>query len=295
MLRRPISALALKKIYRVVLIISAILFIGEVDIQAKEKKALTASDSAAFETWERFSVHGGGFLAGLSSGMVIGSKQLGIGVGLNLEDALGLKTNDFVFRGGMLYRFGHRRRHNFRFSYFGFYRSATKVLETDLEIGDEIYPIGTELTSKFNLQIFKGAYDYSFFMDDRFDFGISIGLFIMPISFTRSTINQGHRVTDFTAPLPVIGLRTDFSVSPRFMIKQSIHLLYLEIGQLKGNITDYNFLLEYNAWKHFGFGLGINTYVLKITAMSEKNNFFDFGGQVEMNYTGLIIYAKFSF
>jgi len=283
-----------KKI-RIVLIVSAILVIGNADAYAKERKPLTARDSSSFETWERFSVHAGGFLAGLSSGMIIGSRQLGVGVALSLENALGLKTNDFVFRGGMLYRFGRRQRHSFRFNYFGFYRSATKVLESDIEFEDETYPIGTELTSKFNLQILKGSYDYSFFMDDRFDLGVSIGLFVMPISFSRTALFQSEKVTDFTAPLPVIGLRTDFSISPKFMIKQSVHLLYLKIGDIKGKIADYNILLEYNAWRHFGFGLGVNTYDFKISVLSEKNNFFDFGGQVKMDYTGLIIYAKYSF
>jgi len=292
---RSTSAFTIGKICRIVLIISAILIFVKVDVHAKEKKPLTAKDSLAIETWERFSVHAGGFLAGLSSGMTFGSKQYGVNVGIDFEDAFGLSSNKFVFRGGMLYRFGKRRRHKVNFNYFGFFRSSRKVLESDIVIGDEVYPMGTELKSTYNLQIFQTAYYYSFFMVDRFDLGVSLGLYVIPTKLSRSDMSENESKTEFTAPLPVIGFRTAFSITNKFMLKQSAQLLYLKIDEFAGRIVDINFRFEYNPWKHFGFGIGIDALRLKVNADPDDYPAIDFNGSVSMDYTGFLIYAKYSF
>ena len=277
------------------ILVLTFLFIGNIRIQAKEKKPLTAKDSATIAAWDQFSVSAGGFLANLSSDILIGSRQLGLGLIIDLENALGLETSDFVFRGSISYRFGKRRRHSSRFSYFGFFRNATKVLEAELEIDDETYPIGTEIKTKFNLQIIKVTYDYSFFMDERFDLGVSIGLFVMPISFSTQAFGDSEKITDFTAPLPVLGIRTDFLITPKFTLKQSIHLLYLKIDNLEGRIIDLNFMLEYQIWRNFDLGFGINTYRLGLRAENEDSDLLKFAGSVGIDYTGLLLYAKYSF
>ncbi|MBA7549234.1 hypothetical protein ES705_41710 [subsurface metagenome] len=212
-----------------------------------QDEEVTAKDTTEFETWERFSLSFGGFFAGLNSDMLIGSQQLGLGIFLDLEAALGLETSTLVLRGDMVYRFGKRRRHSARLTYFRFMRNANKVIESEIEIGDEIYPVGTEVESKFNLRIYKGTYDYSFFMDDRFDLGVSIGLFVMPVTFSTTALGSTGTVTEFTAPLPVLGLRTDFAITPKLLLKQSIHILYDYplfdfVGSLK---MDYTGLLFY--------------------------------------------------
>jgi hypothetical protein len=69
----------------------------------------------------------------------------------------------------------------------------------------------------------------------------------------------------------------------------------LEISSFKGYITNLNINLEYNPWKHFGFGLGINTYRLNISASQKDNVGLDFVGSVKTSYTGLLFYGKYFF
>jgi hypothetical protein len=95
--------------------------------------------------------------------------------------------------------------------------------------------------------------------------------------------------------LPVLGLGTSFAITPRLYFEQSIDFLYLKISNFKGVITDFNFRLEYNAWKHFGVGGGLNTFRLDIEAFGDKDNFFDFKGTIKTGYTGLLFYAKYYF
>ena len=234
-------------------------------------------------------------MTGLSSDIILGSHQVGLGLSINLEDALGLQSSSLVLRGDAGYNFGKRNRHSLRFGYFGFFRDAKKILESEIEIGDETFPVGTEVNSKFNLQVYKGAYGYSFYMDERVKLGASFGIYVLPISFSTSALGQSDQVAKFIAPLPVLGISSNFAISPKVCLKQSIEILYLEISSFKGNITDLIIRLEYNPWKHFGFGLGINTYRLNISASKEDNVSLDFVGSVKTSYTGLLFYGKYYF
>lgn len=290
-----LSEADLKKFVKNILCISAFVILFIADAIAKEKKELTAKDSLAIESLYRFSLEAGGFLASLSSGLLFGSRELGLGINLNLEEALGLQTSEFVFRSEAAYKFGRRRRHNARLTYYGFYRKATKVLETDIEIGNEIYPIGTEISSKFNLQIFKASYDYSFFMDKRIELGVSLGLFVMPVGFFIASGGESENNTSFTAPLPVAGIRTRYSITPKFTLRQNLHLFYLKTGNYKGSLTDINIRLDYNPWKHFGFGLGYNSYHLNIISKYDDFPLMDFAGTISMDYTGILFFVKCSF
>ena len=245
--------------------------------------------------WERFSFNLGGFITGLNSDIQLGSQEVGIGAAINIEDALGLETSTLVLRSEMEYNYGRRRRHTARLGYFSLFRNARKVLDSEIEIGDETFPVGTEVSSKFDLQIYKGAYDYSFYMDERVKLGITFGLFIMPISFSTSALGLSEEVAEFIAPLPVFGLRTNFAISPKLFLKQSIEILYLEISNFKGSISDINLRLEYNPWKHFGFGLGINSYRLNISIYENDNTFLDFAGSIKTSYTGMLFYGKYYF
>jgi len=106
-------------------------------------------------------------------------------------------------------------------------------------------------------------------------------------------MDMSDEVTKFVAPLPVLGLATDFAITPRLFFKQSVELLYLDISNFRGAITDVNIRLEYNLWKHFGFGGGLNSYRLNIEAYGDQNSFFGFKGSLRTGYTGFLMYVKY--
>jgi hypothetical protein len=194
-----------------------------------------------------------------------------------------------------MYSLGKKRKHALKASYFAFLRSSRKVLETELEFNDYVYPIGTEVSSVFNFSIIKFAYDYSFFKDDRVDLGIGLGFYIMPIMFKISVANQSsNTIADFIAPLPYASLRTDFKILPKLYLKQGLDILYVRFDTYSGAILDINIRLEHNTWKHFGFGAGLDFFKIIVRSETTNGN-FDFIGNVEMGYTGLLIFAKYYF
>jgi len=245
--------------------------------------------------WERFSFNLGGFITSLNSDISLGAKGLNLEV--NLEDALDMDSSVSVFRVDGLWRFSRNLRHRLDLGWFDISRDASTTLLKDIEIGDTIFPLGTEVTSSFDLQVFKVAYSYSFFQDDRMDMGVSFGIFVMPISFEidASGAFEGHESESITAPLPVLGLRADFAITPKLFIKYNLDFFYLEIDQFEGAVTDNKLVLEYNAFKNIGFGIGLERFNIYIKAEGEDYPNIDFNGSFQFSYFGLMAYCKVYF
>lgn len=264
--------------------------LSDLALQAQE----TDKDSLEYH-WETFSVSLGGFLAGVKSDISISGSEMGLGIKINLEDALGLSTSTFAFRGEAEYNFGSKRRSHIRMSYFGLIRNSTKTLETEVEIGNSVFPIGTELSSKFNLHIIRGLYDYAFFKDERISLGVSGGLYILPVNFELGAGDVIQEGAAFVAPLPVIGVRNAILITPKIAIKQSVEVLYIKISNYQGSISDLNIWLEYNPFKHLGLGLGYNTFQLNFNSIQSAGNNRDFNGSIETGYSGLLFYGRYFF
>jgi hypothetical protein len=100
---------------------------------------------------------------------------------------------------------------------------------------------------------------------------------------------------NFTAPLPTFGLRADFAITPKWFLRSSLEVFYLEIDQFKGSIYESTVALEYLPWKHLGFGLAFDTFNLHIEADGEDYPQIDFQGELNFNITGLLLYVKMFF
>jgi len=255
---------------------------------------------AADGPWEKFSINLGGFISTIDSNLRIGAN--GLAVNIDLEDMLGLDSEQSVFRVDGVWRFSENRRHRFDLSWFSYKRDSTKMVLNDFDVegpdGSRItVPAGTSVESQFEADIFKGAYSYSFIQDDRVDLGVGIGLYVMPIKsgLKAAGVVDVSEAASFTAPLPVLGLRADIALTPKWFLRFGSELFYLEYDSFKGSLVNASTKLEYNPWKHVGLGLGVESFRLNITAEGGDYPGIDFNGDLEFNYTGLEIYTRIFF
>ncbi|MBS1244801.1 MAG: hypothetical protein H6R41_1338, partial [Deltaproteobacteria bacterium] len=255
-----------------------------------------AADNTTYNLpWEKFSIQGGAFFAALNNQVTVGSE--GAGVAVDLEQALGLDSQSTVFRLGTLYRIGEKRRHRVDLDYLYFNRDSTKTLGGGILVDNVSLAAGTLVETTFNYQIIRAAYSYSFFQDDRMDLAGSFGLFVMPIKFEMSASGLGSSEGDFnfTAPLPAFGLRGDFAITPRWMLRTNLDFFYLEYDSFRGALVDARVAVEYNPWDHFGFGLGLDSFKLKLSAEDEDYPSVDFQGNIKSQFFGVQLYARYFF
>jgi len=245
--------------------------------------------------WEKFNIQGGAFFAALNNKVMVGSE--GGGVAIDVEEALGLDMHNTVFRVAGLYRIGEKRRHRVDLDYLYFNRSGTKNVEKDILVDNVLISAGRRVDTTFNYQIIRAAYSYSFFQDDRMDLAASIGLFVMPLKFEMSVEGLGSKQgnLDFTAPLPAVGLRGDFAVTPRWFIRTNIDVFYLEYQNFKGSLVDSRIAVEYNPWDHFGFGLGFDNFRVRVEAQGNDFPGIDFQGDIKSQFMGVQLYARYFF
>lgn len=242
---------------------------------------------------DRFSASIGGFYTGLNSNLIVGVDQLGVGLSLELEDALGLESSVLVLRGNASYTLGKNRNKRISMGYIGLLRKSDITLGRDLEVGDQVFPLETRIQSKFNLEIYEVSYNWGFFQDDRMRIGLGGGLFVMPVGFSISADDNESDFLQFIAPLPSLELSTEFYLAPRWTYTQTFNLFYIRFDTFEGSLTDLNLNLEYQAFDHFSVGAGLNAFKLNIETTDDLFLNFDFNGSMETSYFGVLFYAKY--
>ena len=255
-----------------------------------------AADNAVYNRpWEKFNLQAGAFFAALDDKVQVGAG--GAGVLIDVEDALGMDAHNTSFRVGGSYRIGEKRRHRVDLEYFYFNRDSNKTLGQNITVDNVLFPSGTNVDATFNFQILKAAYSYSFFQDDRMDLAASIGLFVMPLKLEINASGAGGKSEDlkFTAPLPVLGLRGDFAITPRWFFRSKLEFFYLEYQNFTGGLMDTNLAVEYNPWKNWGFGFGVESTKIKLSAEGSDYPNLDFNGDVKMSFIGAQLYVRYFF
>jgi len=259
--------------------------------------ALAADDGAAELPWEKGSVNLGAYMADLNSSFRLGLDNVGLGLILDTEKFLGMKTNDYAFRVGGAYRMGESMRHKFEFVWFSFDRRSEKEITEDIELppelgGDTLY-VGTTITSTFKFDIIKAKYKYSIVLDNRVDMNVGLGFYVMPVTIGLGKKGEELKSQDITAPLPVFGLGVDVILTPSWLLKQNLDIFFLKIGSFRGSILNAQMALEYSSWKHWGVGAGVDGLQLKVEADGDDYPLMDFVGSLQFSYFGAQLYVKF--
>lgn len=267
-------------------------FAAESDNPDKQKKE---TEKKIVGPWRNFELDVGAALTALNSSVNFATNS-GLGISVDVEDALGIDSSTLTWFAGGFYRFGSTRRHRFDFSYTSYQRDATTVLGTDVPIFDVIFPEGATVYTKFNFDIIRAGYSYSLLKDDRMDIGIGGGLYVMPIEFEMNSSSTGVKSEDITAPLPVLTLRGDFALTKKLFLRAATSFFWLKIDDVEGSILTGNMAFEYDFWKNVGFGLGFNNFVVEIDAESSTDYpNLNFNGQIDFQYRGLLLYTKITF
>ena len=101
-------------------------------------------------------------------------------------------------------------------------------------------------------------------------------------------------VPSFTAPLPMIGLRSEILLTERWRLKMDFNFFYLEYDNYTGQLSDALMAVEYRPWKNFSLGAGINSIDYTVEADTD-DTIVGLNGQIEFKLTGFMLYGKYFF
>jgi hypothetical protein len=210
-----------------------------------------------------------------------------------------------TFGGGDVTRFrvdGQWRfadRHKARFMWFSSTRDASRTLEEDIDWGDETFPVDANVNGEFGFDVYELAYEYAFLRRDTYEVSASIGLHYTQLDLTlsaRAESSNGTLEADISetgsvgAPLPVIGLRGQWSLPYDLWIDAGAQYFALSIDEYDGSLTDLRATITWQPKTWLGIGLGYNRFSVDVDV--DKS---DFKGSLDWTYQGPMLFYSASF
>jgi hypothetical protein len=237
----------------------------------------------------RFSASLGIFIADRDTNTRIDASFTDTGTDVDLEDDLGFDKSDSVFRFDGYWRFAEK--HRLDVSAFDLSRSATRLIDREITIGDTTYPIDSEVSGDLDLGIYKAAYTWMFLREGRNFLGLSAGLYIADVGaeFIGPLGNQ-RESRDITAPLPVIGLRGEYGLGERWTLRGSAELFAFDYNAFEGSLYDVFAGLDFAMTDTLSLGLGFNAVSADLSLDDSELT-----GSLDWSYSGAMTYLKADF
>ena len=237
----------------------------------------------------RFSLTLGAFITDQQTKTRIDSETLGPGTPINLSDTLGFDPTNTVFRVDGYLRFN--RRHRIDFSVFDLSRDSVYTIDETLQVGDDIFDIDTTVSASSDLAIYKVDYTWSAIQRDKGFLGLTGGLYIMDTGLSLSEPTLGTAESRaITAPLPVIGFRGEYDMTPRWTLRGSAEFFAVEYQDVDGSLVDLYAGVDFAVTDHFAVGLAYNKVTIDVESADSG-----FLGIIDWSYQGVLLGLRFDF
>jgi hypothetical protein len=216
------------------------------------------------------------------------SSTLGVGAVIDFEDTLGMDDEKSVPGFMARWRINHRWR--VEAEYFELNRSATRGTNREIQWGDQVFPINTQLSSNFEFSDLRVSVGYSFFRTKDKELGAGVGLHVASYDASLSTATFGSDSEDVLAPLPVLTVYGQFALTDRWAVGARLDWLSLDYDKYEGDIRSLGVDLMYQPFRNFGLGIGFRSTVFDVT-VSENNRDL----KVKQNFSGPIFFLTANF
>ena len=188
--------------------------------------------------------------------------------------------------------------HRFDLSYFGVDRDGFKpVVDKEIEFGDITIPVGASVRTHFDTSVLKLSYTYLFHNTDKVRLGLTAGLnwsrFDVGAKFERTGPLIGdpqvgaEEQVDGSGPLPVLGGRVSYSITPKWLQLSTVEFLAIDTGRYSGVVTDIEIGVENRITKNFGWGIGFE--MLNIDLNTSDG---DLDGTIQNSTRGINLYVS---
>ena len=192
-----------------------------------------------------------------------------LGTTLNSSRDLGMNDSLQTFRVDGYYRFN--KQHSVDFAWYHIGRNGGRIIDHEVDWGDITYVSG-RLDSEYYTDIYKVSYGWSFHHDEKVELALLAGLHITEIELSlKGQVDTGGGLiagkstsTSITAPLPVVGFKLNYNITPRWLWSNKLELFHMSFDVYDGSFVDIASTIEYRPFKNVGFGTGFNGSALTL-------------------------------
>jgi hypothetical protein len=156
--------------------------------------------------------------------------------------------------------------------------------------GDEVYPVNTDIRSRFDFSDLRISAGYSFFRTADKEVGVGLGFHVAAYDLSLSANAIGDEQEDVTAPLPVLSLYGQFALTERWAIGARLDRFSLLYENYDGSLTALGLDLTYQPFRHVGFGVSYRSLFISLEAEDEGRTL-----KAEQTFQGPMFFMNVSF
>jgi len=233
---------------------------------------------APFVSDNTFTIGIGYFYAKASTNASYNS-NVGIGTDVDFEQILGLDDRSNIPLFDLQWRFADRWA--LTAEYFDLKRKGSKTLQEEVEWGDEVYPIGADIKSQFDVRDTRVMVDYAVFKDKDKAVGLGLGAHVMSLRAQLAGTGFQTEKADVLAPLPVISAFASMGLTDTWGLSMRVDWLSVNYQEYSGDLRSTGIDLLYQPFHHVGFSLGYRSVLLDVKVDGD-----DWNGRVDMTFNG---------
>jgi outer membrane scaffolding protein for murein synthesis (MipA/OmpV family) len=208
---------------------------------------------------------------------------------IDVEDVLGVNKRKSIIHFEGIFRFAHF--HRIEIGHFALGRDSETTLLTDIRLGEDIFPAGTEIDVDVELRVTKFAYGFSLINDAQKELGVLAGVHITNYDALVVAPETGQRAeTSVNTPLPVIGVYASIGLGARTDLSANLQLFRMEFDHYSGSLNNFYLGVTHYLNDKIGAGIGYNLYLMNLDSPDE-----DLRGSLKLRHHGPIVFASLRF
>jgi len=190
-------------------------------------------------------------------------------------------------------------KHHLRLLYTDYSQDDRGTVQTAIQWGDELIPVGAQVTAGLGFEVIEAAYEYAFVSTPRAEISGSIGLHYTTLEARLSAVVTaggagGSRTVggprSVAAPLPVVGVRGMWRLGEKVYLDAQAQYFSLAIDDIKGSLYNYRAALVWQPTRRIGLGLGYDAFGVDVDLRQD-----DFRGKVDWVYRGPQAFVSVAF
>jgi hypothetical protein len=197
------------------------------------------------------------------------NKATGVGATVDFEQSLDLERSKNVPT--VIGRWRITERWRLDAEYFQLNRSGERVIDRQIEWGDQTFPVNASVATEFNFSDLRVSVGYSFFRRQDKEIGVGLGLHVATYDVSLRGGGGNSEGEDVLAPLPVLSFYGQFALTDTWAVGARLDRFSLSYDKFDGSLTSLGLDLLYQPFKHVGFGVAYRALAVRAEIEGERN------------------------
>jgi hypothetical protein len=226
--------------------------------------AQTENEWQSWPLASHFTINVSAMFPKLDTRVIVDASDTSLGTTIDFEQNLGMSDTESLPMIGFNWRYA--KKHQLNLAAFKLDRSGSAITPTNINIGDETFPVDLPIASFFDMSVINLKYSYSLVFDEKKELAFGAGLSVQDISFgLLGEVPLGiiEFESGLTAPVPTFDLLGRYAFTDKWIGQLGIGVFSFDLAlsdeeELSGDVLNVYASIQHKTFEHVYFGLSYN-------------------------------------